>query len=170
MPGVAKSKTIFMKLVDPKGSLVVRGEVSDKGFEGAIELQSMQLDRPGIGGGGLGTGRRGEITISSASGTKFADTTTPLLMQMLITGRPSPINAEVFLIFVGNALFPASTTKIILQKAFFTGYSIGGAGMTDGVLIDSFSLNFEGASFEQLAQNDQTPSVRSRLDSFNAIA
>lgn len=171
MPAESKSSTIFMKLMDANARLVVRGEVGELGHEGSIELVSLTFDldpdrfRGGGTGGGRGPGRIS--TVHSASGSKATDSVTARLLEIMVTGRPVGMKAEIVFKNAGNEVVPANNMRVNLEDVVISNYSPAGGGLVDGVTIDSFALNFGKSTFSQAQLTDQTRPVRTRINALS---
>lgn len=130
----------FMKLGD------IKGEATDSQHKDWIIIESMSQGI--VRGGGL-TGqsrRRGDVVLEDITCTKELDKSSPKIAEAVCTGRVIPLIEIVLTRPTQNADGSSGRVtylKYELKNVLVTSYNIGGAGQSESVPSESFSLNFE---------------------------
>ena len=121
----------------------VEGECNDKGHKGWSDLASFGqgLTQPGAGATGA-TRRRGDVIVEDITCSKELDKASPKIAEAVCKGKVFPkVEIEV----------TASTTdagretyyRYELKNVMVTSYNVSGAGQSEDVPMEDFSLNME---------------------------
>jgi type VI secretion system Hcp family effector len=142
VPGTAAAVDIFLRLDG------VAGEVTQEKHKNWIKLDSYSV---GFDSGGVrrtpGGASAGKPACSVLEATKAFDSSSPLLMTAVMTGKQFQ-KAEIHFLRTGSAdVF----LKYELQDVILS--SLGDSGGSDGAPTESLSLNFGKATVRYYAQN-----------------
>lgn len=154
-PTTLKGDPIFMKF----GS--INGEVTLKGYEGDIQLNSFQwgVSRTiGSATGGSGDREAGAPSVSEITITKSMDKTSPLLLQQALAGPATP---EVDIFFVESASRslekpgqPVTYAEYVLSDVLVSSYKVSSGGDRP---TESITLNFTKVKFNYVPTGSTTP-------------
>jgi type VI secretion system secreted protein Hcp len=131
-----------------------RGEVTAKGYEGWIQLQSAQL----------GTNRN--ITTPTGRGTN-REATAPATQEIVITKLQDSVSTALYkeslygegkLIVIAFVKEDGTTSMtLVLQNTLISSYSVSGhGGVTDSRPTESLSINFTNITFEMSPTSPDT--------------
>jgi type VI secretion system Hcp family effector len=147
VPGTAAAVDIFL-LLDG-----VAGEVTQKGHEKWIKLDSYSV---GFDSGGVrrtpGGASAGKPACSVLEATKAFDSSSPLLMTAVMTGKQFQ-KAEIHFLRTGTDGGADVFLKYDLQDVILS--SLGDSGGSDGAPTESLSLNFGKAIVTYYGQNEK---------------
>jgi type VI secretion system Hcp family effector len=148
MPGTAAAVDIFL-LLDG-----VAGEVTEKGHKNWIKLDSYSV---GFDSGGVrrtpGGASAGKPACSVLEATKAFDSSSPLLMTAVMTGKQFQ-KAEIHFLRTGTEAGAAVFLKYELQDVILSSLGDSG-GSGDGAPTESLSLNFGKAIVTYYGQNEK---------------
>ena len=133
----------------------VEGECQDKDHKGWSDLLSFSQGLSQPGGGATGqTRRRGDVVCQDISCTKELDKASPKIAESICLGKVFP-KVEIHL----TASYTDEGRKTYyayeLKNVLVTNYSIGGAGQSEDVPTEQFSLNYEEIK-TTYTENDST--------------
>ena len=146
---------IYMGFFDQPNVLnkTLRGDVTAKGFEGWIELQSAQIgqNRSVMNPTGSGTGRvTGRPAPTEITITKSQDAASTTLFRESMQGK----GKLVVIAFVKDG---TTYLTIVLRDTLISNYSLSGhGGMPDARPTESLTLNFTGITYNV---QDKSPEV-----------
>lgn len=121
----------------------VDGEAKDKDHKGWSDLTSAGYSAHQPGGHKTGaTRRRGDVIMEDLTCSKELDKASPKIAEALIAGS---VYAKVEIDFTASTTGKGRVTylKYVLTNVLVTSYSLHGAGQSETVPHEDFSLNFE---------------------------
>jgi type VI secretion system secreted protein Hcp len=121
----------------------VDGECQDKDHKNWSQLLSMSQGIHKPGGGATGaTRRRGDTILDDIQCVKELDKSSPKLSEAVCNGKVFP---KVEIHFTASYTDAGRVTYLAyeLKNVSVSSYQLSGAGQSDTVPTDSFSLNFE---------------------------
>jgi type VI secretion system Hcp family effector len=121
----------------------VDGEAQDKDHKAWSDLQSFSqaITQPGRAATGA-TRRRGDVILEDIQCTKELDKSSPKLAQAVCNGKVFP-KVEIHLTASYTDAGRVTYYAYELKNVLITSYSISGAGQSEAVPTEQFSLNFE---------------------------
>ena len=121
----------------------VEGECKDKDHKGWSDLLSFDQAVHQPGGSATGaTRRRGDVIMEDISCTKELDKSSPKIAEAVCKGKVFPkVEIEVTASYTDAGRVTYYRYELI--NVLVTSYNIGGAGQSESVPTEDFSLNFE---------------------------
>ncbi len=129
-----------------------RGGVTAKGFEGWIELQSVQVNTPrrNIAGPTSGGANREAPAIQEIVVSKMQDATSTALYRESLVGKGR-------LIVIAFVKEDKTFMTLVLQNTLISSYSVSGHGDSNRPTpMESFSLNFTSITYEPSPKSPDT--------------
>ena len=125
----------------------IPGESTDQAHKDQIEILSWSwgASMP-ISSGSTGGSGAGKVQVSDLSFQKFADSTSPKILEKLFTGAHIP-KVELSLSKLDGKGASADFYKITLENVLVSSYNTGGSSGSD-LPVESLSLNFQKITFE----------------------
>ncbi|WP_372895419.1 Hcp family type VI secretion system effector [Stieleria sp.] len=121
----------------------VDGECKDKDHKGWSDLLSFSQAVHQPGGSATGaTRRRGDVIMEDISCTKELDKSSPKIAESVCKGKVYP-KVEIDVTASYTDAGRVTYYRYELTNVLVTSYSIGGAGQSESVPTEDFSLNFE---------------------------
>lgn len=121
----------------------VDGECKDKDHKGWIDILSFSQGIHQPGGGATGVARRrGDVILDDISISKVMDKSSPKLAESVCKGKVFP-KVEIELTASYTDAGRVTYYKYELKNVLVTSYHVSGAGQSDEVPSENFSLNFE---------------------------
>ena len=120
----------------------VDGEAQDKDHKAWSDLVSFQqpIHKPGSGTGA--TRRRGDVVLEDITCVKELDKSSPKIAESVCKGKVFP-KVEIHLTASYTDAGRVTYYAYELKNVQVTSYSISGAGQSEDVPMEDFSLNFE---------------------------
>lgn len=121
----------------------VDGECQDKDHKGWSDLQSFSqgISQPGRGATGAAR-RRGDVILEDIACTKELDKSSPKLAESMCKGKVFP-KVEIHLTASYTDEGRKTYYSYELKNVLVTSYVVAGAGQSEAVPAETFSLNFE---------------------------
>lgn len=121
----------------------VEGEAQDKDHKGWSDLEtfSQAITQPGRSATGAAR-RRGDVILGDIQCTKELDKASPKLAEAVCKGRVFP-KVEIHLTASYTDAGRVTYYAYELKNVLVTSYTISGAGQSEQVPTEQFSLNFE---------------------------
>jgi type VI secretion system secreted protein Hcp len=121
----------------------VDGEAQDKDHKNWSDLASVSQGLHQPGGGATGaTRRRGDVIMDDVMCVKELDKASPKIAESICNGKVFP-KVEIHLTASTTDAGRVTYYAYDLKNVLVTSYSISGAGQSEDVPMESFSLNFE---------------------------
>ncbi|WP_182867491.1 Hcp family type VI secretion system effector [Rhodopirellula sp. JC639] len=121
----------------------VDGECKDKDHKGWSDLLSFSQAVHQPGGSATGaTRRRGDVIMEDISCTKELDKSSPKIAESVCKGKVYP-KVEIDVTASYTDAGRVTYYRYELTNVLVTSYNIGGAGQSESVPTEDFSLNFE---------------------------
>ncbi|MDV6034491.1 MULTISPECIES: type VI secretion system tube protein Hcp [Pirellulaceae] len=121
----------------------VDGECKDKDHKGWSDLLSFSQAVHQPGGSATGsTRRRGDVILEDISCAKELDKSSPKIAESVCKGKVYP-KVEIDVTASYTDAGRVTYYRYELTNVLVTSYSIGGAGQSESVPTEDFSLNFE---------------------------
>jgi len=121
----------------------VDGESQDKDHKGWSDLQtfSQSITQPGRGATGAAR-RRGDVVLEDIICTRELDKASPKLAESMCKGKVFP-KVEIHLTASYTDAGRKTYYAYELKNVLVTSYVVAGAGQSEAVPTETFSLNFE---------------------------
>ena len=121
----------------------VEGECKDKDHKGWSDLASFAQAVHQPGGGATGaTRRRGDVIMEDISCSKELDKSSPKIAEAVCKGKVFP-TVEIDVTASYTDAGRVTYYRYELTNVLVTSYNISGAGQSESVPAEDFSLNFE---------------------------
>ncbi len=121
----------------------VEGEAQEKDHKGWSDLASFGQGLHQPGGGATGaTRRRGDVIMDDISCSKELDKASPKIAESICKGKVYP-KVEIHLTASVSDAGRETYYSYELKNVLVTSYNIGGAGQSEEVPMEDFSLNYE---------------------------
>lgn len=120
----------------------IKGDVTAKGYEDQIELESMSFGVSrdvSMEAGNIRNRETGLPYIQSIACSKVLDSSTPMLLQNALTGAASR-SAEISIVRSGDGGGIVEVGKIILEEAMMSDYNFN--GVINSKPAESLSISF----------------------------
>jgi type VI secretion system secreted protein Hcp len=121
----------------------VDGESKDKDHKGWVDILSFSQAIHQPGGGSTGVARRrGDVVLDDVRISKLLDKSSPKIAEAVCKGKVFP---KVVIELTASYTDAGRVTyyKYELKNVLVTSYNVSGAGQSDDVPSEDFSLNFE---------------------------
>lgn len=121
----------------------VQGECKDKDHKGWSDLASFgqMLHQPGRSATGA-TRRRGDVVVEDLTCSKELDKSSPKIAEAVCNGKVYP-KVEIHMTASYTDAGRVTYYAYELTNVLVTSYNISGAGQSESVPMEDFSLNFE---------------------------